>query len=79
MKVAQHRFGAICRTSAGWTSWAAEYVLREKDLGTLQPGKLADFAVIDRDFFTIPDDDIKNIKNLVTGLGGKIVYKSPNF
>ena len=71
----------IDRISAlrGWTSWAAEYVLREQDIGTLEPGKLADFAVIDRDFFTIPEAEIWNIKNLMTGLGGKIVYRSPDF
>ena len=71
----------IDRISAlrGWTSWAAEYILREKELGTLEPGKLADFAVIDRDFFTIPEKEIWNIKNLMTGLGGKVVYRSPNF
>ena len=71
----------IDRISAlrGWTSWAAEYVWREKDIGTLEPGKLADFAVIDRDFFTIPDSEIWNIQNLMTGLGGKIVYRSPNW
>ena len=71
----------IDRISAlrGWTSWAAEYVWREKDIGTLEPGKLADFAVIDRDFFTIPDSEIWNVQNLMTGLGGKIVYRSPNW
>jgi predicted amidohydrolase YtcJ len=71
----------IDRISAlrGWTSWAAEYVLKEKDIGTLEVGKLADFAVIDRDFFTIPEKEIWEIKNLMTGLGGKIVYRSPSF
>ena len=69
----------IDRISAlrGWTSWAAEYVLKEKEIGTLEPGKLADFAVIDRDYFTIPEKELFNIKTLMTGLGGKIVYRSP--
>jgi len=71
----------IDRVSAlrGWTSWAAEYILRENDLGTLEPGKLADFAVLDRDFFSIPEKEIFEIKNLMTGLGGKIVFRSPEF
>lgn len=63
----------------GWTTWAAEAVLREKDLGSLEKGKLADFIVIDRDYFTIPEMDIKKIKNLMTVVGGKIIYQSPDF
>jgi predicted amidohydrolase YtcJ len=35
--------------------------------------------VIDRDFFTIPEKEIWDIKNMMTGLGGKIVYRSANF
>ena len=71
----------IDRVSAlrGWTTWAAEYVLREKQIGSLEPGKLADFAVIDKDYFTIPDKELVDIKNVMTGFGGKIVYRSPNF
>ena len=56
------------------TTWASEYMLAEDTIGTLEPGKYADFAVLDRDYFTIPVDDIPNMKSVMTGLNGKIVY-----
>lgn len=55
----------------------AAYTLRqEKDTGSLEVGKLADLIVLDRNFFTIPAEDIANIKVLQTMVGGKIVYQS---
>ncbi|MBI4442928.1 MAG: amidohydrolase family protein [Acidobacteria bacterium] len=60
------------------TVWAAEYVDNENKIGSLEKGKLADFIVIDKDFFTIPEEEIGNIKNLMTVVGGKVVYKSPD-
>lgn len=55
----------------------AAYTLRqEKESGSLEVGKLADMIVLDRNFFTIPAEDIANIKVLLTVVGGKIVYQS---
>lgn len=55
----------------------AAYTLRqEKQTGSLEVGKLADLIVLDRNFFTIPAEDIANIKVLQTVVGGKIVYQS---
>ena len=61
------------------TRWAAEYVLREDVLGSLEPGKWADLVVIDRDFLSMPDDEIQHTKVLLTAVGGKIVYTEPAF
>jgi predicted amidohydrolase YtcJ len=52
----------------------AFFVLRENDLGSIQPGKLADLVVMDRDYLTVPADQIKDIKPVITMVGGKIVY-----
>ena len=57
------------------TRWGAEYTLREKELGTIEPGKWADLIVIDRDFLTVPVDEISRIRVLTTFVGGKIVYQ----
>jgi hypothetical protein len=56
------------------TTWASEYMLAEDTVGTLEPGKYADFSVLDRDYFTIPVDEILNIENVMTGLSGEIVF-----
>lgn len=56
-----------------WTSWAAEYVQRKEKLGTLETGKLADLLVIDRDYFTIPVDDILKVRPQMTMVGGKMI------
>jgi len=56
------------------TRWGAYCVLRENLLGTLEPGKFADFMIIDRDFLTIPEADIPNIEVLMTVVGGETVH-----
>ncbi len=42
--------------------------------GSISPGKLADFVVIDRDYFTIPEEEIHEIQVLKTVVGGKVEY-----
>jgi len=56
------------------TTWASEYMMAEDTIGTLEPGKFADFVVLDRDFFTIPVSAIPFVEVVMTGLGGEIVY-----
>lgn len=56
-----------------WTSWAAEYVQKADKIGVLQVGKLADLVVIDRDYFTIPEDEILKVHPLMTVVGGKTI------
>ncbi len=60
------------------TVWAGYYMLREDLLGTLDPGKFADFIVLDQDFLTIPEADIPKIDVLMTVVGGKTVHLSPS-
>ena len=53
------------------------YLTFEEDIkGSLEPGKLADMIVIDRDILTCPEDDIKDIKVLTTYLGGEVVFEA---
>jgi predicted amidohydrolase YtcJ len=52
----------------------AYLVFQESNLGSIQPGKLADLVVLDRDYLTVPPDQIRNIKPVMTMVGGRIVY-----
>jgi len=53
------------------TSFAAAYVLKEKEIGTLELGKFADFVVFSKDYFTIPEAEIPTVVPLMVVLGGK--------
>ena len=53
----------------------AAYVSFEEDLkGTIEPGKLADFVVLDADVFQTAPEKIKDIQIERTYLGGRLVY-----
>ena len=52
----------------------AYLVFQEDNLGSIQAGKLADLVVLDRDYLTVPADQIRNIKPVMTMMGGRIVY-----
>src|SRR5262249_600485 len=58
---------------------ASIYTMRGDKLGTLEPGKLADFVVLDRDYMTIPEDTIHNLKSPWTVIDGKPVFADPTF
>ena len=55
------------------SSW---HLRMEDRLGTIEPGKLADLAVLDRDYFSVPDVEIKKIRSVLTVVDGRIVHQS---
>ena len=57
-----------------YTRKNAYFVFQEDNLGSIQAGKLADLVVLDRDYLTVPADQIKDIKPVMTVVGGKVVY-----
>ena len=54
----------------------AFFVFQESNLGSIQPGKYADLLVLDRDYLSAPAQQIKDIRPLMTMVGGKIVYRA---
>jgi predicted amidohydrolase YtcJ len=56
-------------------TWNGAYLSKDEDkLGSIEPGKLADMIVIDKDILDIPQEEIKNIQVCQTIVDGKIVY-----
>ena len=52
-------------------SW---FLRMEDKIGSIEPGKLADLAVLDRDYFTVADADIRKIRSVLTIVNGRIVH-----
>lgn len=53
----------------------AYFLFQESNLGSIQEGKFADLLVLDRDYLKVPEDEIKDIRPLITMVGGRIVYQ----
>jgi predicted amidohydrolase YtcJ len=54
----------------------AYFLFRESELGSLEPGKLADMVVLDRDYLTVPVDEIRDIAPVMTVMDGRVVYEA---
>ena len=68
--------GKISRTEALrlYTLGSAWFSRDENERGSLEPGKLADLAVLSKDYMAVPADQVGGIESLLTMVGGKIVY-----
>jgi predicted amidohydrolase YtcJ len=70
---------AITREQAviAFTLTSAYAEFQEKEKGTLEPGKLADLAVLSQDIFSVPVPALPKTESVMTIVGGKIVYEAP--
>ena len=62
-----------------YTIGAAWFENEESDKGRIAPGNLGDFAILDADYFTIPDDQIKNLTSVLTVVDGRVVYGAKEY
>ena len=59
------------------TIWPAFAAFQEQTMGSLTPGKYADFVILDHDIMRVPDDMILRTNVIATYIGGKAVYERP--
>lgn len=62
-----------------YTQGSAWFSQEQNKKGDIQTGMLADLVVLDRDYFTVDDEDIKNIESVLTVVDGKVVYAKGDF
>ncbi|HEX2930739.1 MAG TPA: amidohydrolase [Candidatus Binatia bacterium] len=62
-----------------YTIGSAWFTLDEGRKGSIEVGKLADLVVLNADYLTVPEDQIRSLESLLTLVGGKVVYFAPPF
>lgn len=62
-----------------WTHANTWFSTGEEKNGQIKAGQLADLAVLDRDYFSVPEDDIQDLESVLTLLGGEPVYAGAGF
>ena len=62
-----------------YTLGSAWFAHDDDSRGSLEPGKLADLAVLSQDYLTVPVDEVGTIESLLTMVGGRIVYTAGSF
>jgi hypothetical protein len=51
----------------------------ESEIGMIAPGHLADFALLDRDYFEIAESQIKSVASVLTVMDGRVVYGAQDY
>jgi hypothetical protein len=59
-----------------FTRGNAWFLRMEDRIGSIEPGRLADLVVLDRDYFTVPDAQVRQIRSVLTIVGGRIVHEA---
>ena len=71
-QITRHEALALYTRANGWFLGGPD----EDQLGTLEVGRLGDVVVLDRDYFTVPEDQIRQVRSVLTVVGGRIVHNT---
>jgi predicted amidohydrolase YtcJ len=67
----------LTRQETLWLATAAnKWFIGEDDIGSIEAGNHADLVVLDRDYFSVPEDEIRRIQSRLTIIGGRIIYNA---
>lgn len=58
------------------TRWGAYPLWKEKELGSIEAGKLADIVILNGDYLAGPDEDLDQLTSVFTLIGGEVVFES---
>jgi hypothetical protein len=65
----------LTRQETLWLATAGnKWFIWENDIGSIEVGNHGDLVVLDRDYFSVPDEDLKRIRSLLTLVGGKVMH-----
>jgi len=67
-RITRHEALELYTRRNGW------FLREENDLGTIEKGKLADLVVLNQDYFTVPDEQLKRINSVLTIVDGNVVH-----
>lgn len=62
-----------------FTRGAAWFMNAESELGMIAPGNLADFVLLDRDYFAVAESEIQSIASVLTVMDGRVVYGAQDY
>ncbi|SEU38177.1 amidohydrolase [Stigmatella erecta] len=62
-----------------FTRGGAWFMNADSEIGAIAPGNLADLAVLDRDYFDVPEDQIKSVTSVLTIMNGKVVFGAQDY
>lgn len=72
---------AVSRATAMrlFTTKAAEWLFAEDLAGSIEQGKFADFTVLEKDYFEMPQEEILDNKIIMTIVGDEVIYRDPDW